>query len=66
MNNRSHRGDYLQLHFYFFRRGETIASLHVREYFIIAHPLERKAAECDDLVEQYAVRPDVRRWRENA
>lgn len=49
--DQSPRDDYLQLYFYFLRRIETIASLHVREYFIIAHPLERKTTECDDLVE---------------
>lgn len=46
-----HQDDYLQLHFYFFRRSEAIASLYMREYLIIAHSLERKATECNDLVE---------------
>ena len=56
----------LQLGFDAFRDADRHAVPHVLQHLIIAEPLEREAAKGDDLVEQDAVRPDVRHRREQA
>ena len=54
----------LQWDFHSFRNSQRIPTLHVTQHLVVAHSLERKTTERQDLVKQNTVGPYVRGWSE--